>query len=169
MTVAAVLLILSVAEVSRPVIPYACLPPEEFVLGGITTGISLNAVLTTLGPTSQREMFELVDDGGTYSVTRLSYPTLTIDVGDGDRGVERIATASPSPVFGPGVKVGMPLTEVESLLHFRGSYGSEDIEVKIGACGFDWRPEVTLYFDRVPDHPNSQPLLKTIVVEFHGP
>ena len=96
--------------------PLACLPSEQFQIGGIGPRSDISKV-EALGPALATETYGGEDDGGYYEGLLQKYESLEINF-EQLRGVERVATTTSGTDLPGSIRIGMPLTQVGELLHF---------------------------------------------------
>ena len=77
---------------------------------------SLTEVQEALGRPVRQHRSSSEDDGGQYEVLQLTYRSIEVDIGRGQR-VERLATTSPTVALPSGVRVGLTLGAVAERLH----------------------------------------------------
>ena len=143
--------------------PRACAPPDYFELNGIRPGDN-SAALQKLGPPRAIDSYEGEDDGGQYTGKRLTFLHFQVDI-EQLRGVERIATADSTVPLPAGIRIGMPLSEVEERMHFISGNLGESNEVVLPACGVGEGAELRLRFNSE----SSGALLSKVEIVQYGP
>ena len=88
----------------------ACLPLSHFGLEGVLLDDPAITVEAKLGAPLRMEEATGEDDGGAYAITRLLYPSVTIEIVRGV--VDRITTRSPAVTTAEGIRVGDTLADM---------------------------------------------------------
>jgi hypothetical protein len=98
-----------------------------------------------LGKPNRTATYQGEDDGGSYTGSTLVYSQLELDV-DGLRGVERIASKGADTDLPYGLKSGMPLEEVATLLRFIPIGLRSNSVAVLPVCDALYDSEVRLHF-----------------------
>jgi hypothetical protein len=91
-----------------------CMPTAEFRLGKVAAYDSEGKVKKLLGNPKKIELIEEEDDGGRYTLRRLSYKDIVIDIVRNK--VDRLYTTSPSMRTPAGIHPGLTLEETIRVL-----------------------------------------------------
>ncbi len=81
-----------------------CVRQSELALGRVRLAASLTEVQEALGRPVRQHRSSSEDDGGQYEVLQLTYRSIEVDIGRGQR-VERLATTSPTVALPYGCAV----------------------------------------------------------------
>lgn len=98
-----------------PAVAARCLEDEkEFTLAGLRLNDPAEMVVKLLGRPVKTLRGRSEDDGGTYEITTLVYPTLKVSIARGV--VDEIRTSSGNVKTPSGLRAGIPLTRVSEVL-----------------------------------------------------
>jgi len=111
-----------------------CLAANELALDGISLHMSATAARRRLGSPQRIVNDSGVDDGGTYVVERWHYHLLMVEVVRGR--VDRVVTTSSQVRTPAGLRVGVTIAEVRSVLQARGfEIGAVADSLEVPDCG----------------------------------